>query len=69
MGGNNYYVGGAVIVGFIVFAGIWIYALGEWGLLFGLLFGWIPALIGGFVIGFLWPLALLAVIAILLLAS
>jgi hypothetical protein len=61
---NNEYTIGAWIVGVISFVGIWIYALATWGLLFGLMFGWIPALIGGAIIGFLWPLAVLAIIVI-----
>ena len=46
---------GAFLVGGTTFVGIWIYALASWGLLFGLMFGWIPAAIGGVVLGFMWP--------------
>jgi hypothetical protein len=45
----------AGIVGFITFVVIWIYALVSWGFLLGLFLGWIPALIGGVIIGYLWP--------------
>lgn len=55
------------ITGIITFVCIWIYAIAQWGLLFGLIFGWIPALIGGFVAGLLWPLVLLVAGGILFL--
>lgn len=42
----------AIIIGILVFAGVWIYAMSEWGFLFGIIFGWIPALIAGVVGGF-----------------
>jgi hypothetical protein len=44
----------AWLVGIISFIWIWIYSLSVWGL-FGIMFGWIPALIGGVVIGLTWP--------------
>lgn len=53
---GGWYPAGAVITGFIIFVGVWIYALTEWGLLFGLIFGWIPALIAAVIGGFAWPL-------------
>lgn len=49
----------AVITGILAFIAIWIYAIIQWGLLLGLMFGWLPALIGGFVLGLLWPLVVL----------
>lgn len=55
--GGEIYLGGFVIAGLISGIAIWIYAFSEWGLLLGLAFGWIPALIGGIIIGILWPLA------------
>jgi len=55
------------LTGSIVFIGIWIYALATWGLLLGLIFGWIPALIGGFIAGLFWPIIALAVIGIAIL--
>lgn len=55
--GGEIYLGGFVIAGFISAIAIWIYSFYEWGLLLGLIFGWIPALIGGVIIGALWPLA------------
>ncbi|MEO8581769.1 MAG: hypothetical protein ABI425_04335 [Patescibacteria group bacterium] len=57
----------AIIVGFITFVCIWIYALFTWGLLLGLLVGWIPALIGGFVVGLVWPVAVLIVVVLIVL--
>lgn len=53
--GDIYKLGG-ILVGIAAFIGTFIYALDEWGLLLGLMFGWIPAIIGALIIGFLWPL-------------
>ncbi len=52
------YKTGAWIVGIITSLGIWVYSWVGWGFLLGLMFGWIPAIIGGFVAGLLWPLVL-----------
>lgn len=54
----------ALIVGLITGLVIWIYAISTWGLLIGLMLGWIPALIGGFVVGILWPLVVIGVIVL-----
>jgi hypothetical protein len=66
---NNGYTIGVWIVGTLSFIAIWLYALVSWGLLFGLMFGWIPALIGGAILGWLWPLVVLAVIGLIILVS
>lgn len=55
------YFAGVWIVGMVIGLGIWVYAFISWGLLLGLVFGWIPALIGGTIAGFLWPLVVLVV--------
>ena len=60
---------GVWIVGVISFIAIWLYSLASWGLLIGLMIGWIPALIGGVILGFLWPLVVLAVIGLIILLS
>ena len=57
--GVEWYIGIAILSGIVSFACIWLYALLEWGLLLGLLFGWLPALIGGFFIGLLWPVVVI----------
>lgn len=54
----------AVIVGIIVFVGVWIYAISQWGFLLGIMFGWIPAMIAAFITGLLWPLLALIIIFI-----
>lgn len=61
---DNGYSGGAIVVGFIAFFAIWIYAFVAWGFLIGLAIGWLPALIGGFILGLLWPLVLLVILVI-----
>jgi hypothetical protein len=63
----NFYTIGAWITGIISFLAIWIYAFASWGLLLGLMFGWIPALIGGVILGFLWPLVVVVVGALIIL--
>ena len=68
MNGSNYMIG-VWITGVISFIIIWLYALASWGFLIGLMAGWIPALIVGVILGFLWPLVLLAVIGIIILIS
>lgn len=58
-GKTNYYYVGTVITRIVVFVAIWIYSFSSWGLLFGIMFGWIPALIGCFIAGLIWPVILL----------
>ncbi len=52
----------AFIVGILAFFAIWIYSFFSWGFLIGLAIGWLPALIGGLIIGVLWPLILIGII-------
>jgi len=59
---NGGYAGVALLVGAVTFLWIWAYSFSEWGLLIGLLIGWLPALIGAFVVGLLWPLFLVGVL-------
>ncbi len=68
MEGSKYMIG-VWIVGVLSFIAIWIYSFASWGFLFGLMFGWIPALIGGTILGFLWPLVVLVVIGLIILIS
>jgi len=69
MDGGEKYMIGVWIVGALSFIAIWIYSFASWGFLLGLMFGWIPALIGGAILGFLWPLVVLAIIGIIILIS
>ena len=62
MSGDTYGIW-AVLVGIIVFIGVWIYAIAQWGFLLGIMVGWIPAMITAYIAGFLWPL--LAVVIVL----
>lgn len=59
------YWGWALLTGIVVFICVWIYAISEWGLLLGLMFGWIPALIGGAIAGLLWPIVAIAATVII----
>jgi len=65
MSGDTYLVG-AWITGVIAFIVIWIYASASWGFLLGLMFGWVPALIGGSIIGLLWPLVVLLIVLLII---
>jgi hypothetical protein len=56
----------AILTGIVIFGGVWIYAISQWGFLLGLGFGWIPALIAAYIGGFLWPLVV-GVVAIYIL--
>lgn len=71
MESDSWYMIGAIITGGIAFFVLWIYAFFAWGFLIGLAIGWLPAIIGAFIIGLLWPLVVLAliVIGILILVS
>jgi hypothetical protein len=59
----------AAIVGFLTFLAIWFFAIIEWGLLMGLMAGWIPAMIGGALFGLIWPLTLLGFLWVISLIS
>jgi hypothetical protein len=59
---KGFYFTPAIIVGGLSFLAIWFYALTEWGILFGFLFGWLPAAIGGAALGVIWPLTIAAFI-------
>jgi hypothetical protein len=62
---KNFYFIPVMVVGGLSFLAIWLYALIEWGILFGFLFGWLPAAIGGAALGFFWPATLLFVFWVL----
>jgi len=68
MDSDDYFIG-VFIVGGLSFVGIWFYAMAQWGLLLGLIFGWIPAMIGGVMLGFLWPLVIVALLFMWAIAS
>ena len=63
---ENYLIG-VWIVGVLSFICIWFYSFFAWGFLIGLILGWLPALIGGFLFGFLWPLVIITLIAMIFL--
>lgn len=63
---NSWYGIGAVVTGIIAFFAIWIYAFVVWGFLMGLAIGWLPAIIGAFIIGALWPLMVVLLAGLIL---
>jgi hypothetical protein len=63
---EGWYYLGVFISAILIFLGVWIYAMNDWGFLIGIMFGWIPALIAGIVGGFLWPILALGIIWMIL---
>ena len=57
------YPAGAFISGLITFFSSWIYCTVTYGFLFGFGLGWIPSFILAAIVGSLWPLIALAVMA------
>jgi hypothetical protein len=57
-----------IIIGLLVFLGIWIYAFSQWGFLIGLMFGWIPSMIGAIIAAYVWPLFVL-IIGVIIIAG
>ncbi len=56
--GNTYKTVGG-LVGFVAFAASWLYCIFTYGFLIGVMLGWIPALIVGFIAGVLWPIVII----------
>ena len=54
---------GRYITSFIVIIISWIYAIVTYGLFLGVGLGWIPSVVIGFLVGFLWPLIALVIVA------
>lgn len=64
---NDVYYLGVKLFGILGFICIWIYSFATWGFLIGLAIGWLPALIGGVIIGLLWPIFLILLVLFVLL--
>jgi hypothetical protein len=64
--GEAVYVIGVLITGFITFVVTWIYCIATYGFLLGVGIGWLPSIIVAAIVGFLWPLILFAILALLL---
>ena len=76
MSGDGFEATSAVIGGIaavVTFVAVWIAAIGSVGWVFGIALGWIPAWIAAAIayvfFRFLWPLLLLGVLAIIVLAT
>ena len=50
------------LFGIIIFVVIWIYFIVEYGFLFGLILGWIPALFSAAFAAAIWSIALVSII-------
>ncbi len=59
---NDIYPIGLFISGLLTFIVSWIYCIIEYGYLLGVGLGWLPSIIVAAIVGFLWPLFLIAVI-------
>lgn len=59
------YTVGVWIVGVITFFISWIVCTFEYGFLLGFGLGWLPSLILAFIVGWLWPLVVIAIAFIL----
>ena len=59
----------AGITGILVFIGSWIYCIVTYGFLFGVGLGWLPsgivAVIAAFIVGWLWPLIVMGILALI----
>ena len=69
MTSDNFYNLGVGITGLLIFAGVWLYSMEEWGLLTAIMFGWIPALIAAVIGGILWPFLVMLLILLVVIAS
>ena len=64
---DNLYVKIGLVFSVISFLIVWVYAIFSWGFLFGLLFGWLPAIIFAFISIYIWPLFVIISIGIFIL--
>lgn len=55
------YPAGGLVTGFIAFVVLWIYCIAEYGFLLGVGLGWLPSSIIAVIVGYLWPLILIAI--------
>lgn len=60
---------GRIITGFIVFIASWLYCIATYGFLFGVGLGWLPSIIVAVIAGYLWPLIVIAIVALIVLIS
>lgn len=62
---DDWYEIGGILFGGLTFLASWIYCIATYGYLLGVGLGWLPSLIVGAIVGFLWPLLLsLALLAL-----
>lgn len=63
---GTFYMTGFWIVWIPVFFGVWIYTISSWGILTGVIIGWIVSVIVAAIVGFLWPLIVVVILIFLL---
>lgn len=62
---DSWYVWVGWTVGCLTFVGVWAYSFSIIGFLGGVVVGWLPALIFGFIAGVIWPITLVALVAVI----
>jgi len=61
---NNWYQIGFYISFTILFLGFWIYCIATYGFLIGVGIGWLPSLIAAGILSAMWPLLIVAALAL-----
>jgi hypothetical protein len=64
---SDIYAVGAVVIGGLTFIVSWAYCVATYGFLLGFCLGWIPSAILATILGALWPLVVIALIATIVL--
>jgi hypothetical protein len=64
---SDIYAGGGIVIGGLTFIVSWVYCIATYGFLLGFGLGWIPSAMLAAILGTLWPLVVIALIAIIVL--
>lgn len=64
---SDIYAVGAVVIGGLTCIVSWVYCIATYGFLLGLGLGWIPSAMVATILGALWPLVVVVLIAIIVL--
>ncbi len=65
--GDSFYVVGAQVIGGLTFIVSWVYCIATYGFFLGFGLGWISSVMLAAILGALWPLVVIALIAIIIL--
>ena len=64
---SDIYAVGGIAIGGLTFIVSWVYCIATYGFLLGFGLGWIPSAMLAAILGTLWPLVVIALIAIIVL--